>query len=85
MFKSRIIAPEAFERQCDPAIAAALIRKYNGAVCDSSLGHRVTSQMKFENGLLHFQSEPCDQECLPTKRVEFDEFFYKIMAVSRRQ
>ena len=43
------------------------------------------SQMKFEHGLLLFQIERCDQENLPTKRVDFDEFFYEILVDSRRQ
>jgi hypothetical protein len=72
--------------QCDEPKAVALIEKFDGTVHEATAGYRRVAQMQFADGVLVFQIEVFDIEGQHSlKRVEFDEVFNELIAVSRRR
>jgi hypothetical protein len=69
----------------DEKTAASMVHKYDGTVCRFNAGHRMVSEMKFENGYLTYQFELCDRETTRSaKEVEYGDLFNDLIAGAKR-
>jgi hypothetical protein len=83
MLKQHGISTEMFKIRCSEATALTLISTFDGARCNIDGGDRLITEMKFEDGLLEYQVEAGHANIPTAKRVNFDEFFFQLISISR--